>query len=125
MDKVIGTMKKVDSISAQLVLAEAYDVAYGIYDHDIPDAHPWGVVLHSHKEDYSEYGPLYRTFYQYRLKDIGKLFNISISEFLDLPREYVNLMLRIATEETLVDNDNLDKIKDKLDKEQQNAAKDR
>lgn len=100
-------MEHIDSISAQLLLRDAYETSYTIYNHDSEDAHPLALVSMHPKENATEYGPLYRTVYHYRLKDVNKYFGLNLHEFLSLPREYTELIFRIIDEEAARDAQNL------------------
>lgn len=80
------------------MIRDAYETQYGIFDHGGPDAGPLSLVEYRPKEDVSEYGTLYRTFYQYHLYEVQKEWGLSIAEFLELPREYCSLILRISSE---------------------------
>lgn len=87
-----------DNIAAQLVIRDAYETQYGIFDHGDPAAGPLALVEYRAKEDVSEYGSLYRTFYQYHLYEVHKEWGVDIIDFLSMPREYCALMLRISSE---------------------------
>lgn len=105
---------KVDNITAQMLLREAYETSYHIYNHDAADANPLAVVSHHYKEDVCEYGPLYRMFHTYRLKDINKHWGLSIEEFLALPREYTELMISIVDDELGREQQRQQKLEDDL-----------
>lgn len=109
---------QLDSITAQMLLREAYETSYHIYNHDAADANPLAMVTHHHKEEVSEYGALYRTFYNYRVKDVYKYWGLSITEFLELPREFTDLMMRIIDEEAARDKQRLDAAEEEMKKAQ-------
>lgn len=90
---------KLDSISAQLVLRDAYDIDYGIYDHANDRSRPLALVGRFEKEDYNEYGGLYRAIYQFNVNEVHKNWGFTLTEFLDLPREIHRLVLRICSED--------------------------
>lgn len=114
MDELLKTAPKVDSISAQLLLREAYEISYLIFDHNRHDAHPWSLCLQQPQEDYTNYSPLYRTINSYRLRDIHSRFGLSVTEFLDLPREFVTLMVKIADIEMAEKSRDLDNAEREL-----------
>lgn len=87
-----------DNIPAQMVIRDAYETQYGIFDHGSPSAGPLALVEYRPKEDVTEYGALYRTFYQYHLYEVQKEWGLSVTDFLSLPREYCALILRISSE---------------------------
>lgn len=106
-----------DNITAKLMLREAYETAYGIYNHDAPDAevHPWALIAHGDKEDYGKLGPHQAIARVFMLNDIGKKFNISFLEFVALPREMVNCLIELTEEELKVEAKAAAEIKGKLD----------
>lgn len=98
LENILSQGKVLDSIAAQLVIRDAYETQFGIFDHGGPEAAPLSLVEYRAKEDVSEYGALYRTFYQYHLYEVHKEWGLSITDFLNLPREFCSLMLRISSE---------------------------
>lgn len=99
LETLLENSRKVDSITAQLILRDAYDVDYGIFDHVNDRSRPLALVARHVKEDYCEYGGLYRAIYQYNVNEVGKRWNMSVVEFLNLPREFHRLILRICAED--------------------------
>ena len=98
LERILENAKSLDSIAAQLVIRDAYETQFGIFNHADPAASPLALVEYRPKEDVSEYGGLYRTFYQYHLYEVNKEWGLSVDEFLSLPREYYSLILRISSE---------------------------
>lgn len=107
-------MRNVDSISAQMLLREAYEISYYIYDHNRPDSHPWALCMHSPKEDSATYGPLHRKIASYRLRNIYDKFGLNLSEFLDCPREVTDLLLKMADAEMVEKDRSLEEIEREL-----------
>jgi len=98
LDNILEQGKQLDNIAAQMVIRDAYETQFGIFDHGSPDAGPLALVEYRPQEDVSEYSALYRTFYQYHLYEVHKEWGLSLNEFLEMPREYCALMLRISSE---------------------------
>lgn len=115
MDGLLKEVEQTDSITAQLLLQEAYEQSYGIYNHDAADAHPWALALNSDKEDYTPFSPLYNLFYRYRVRDIYKRWGLSITELLEMPREFVELVFDISKEEDIKDQKLYKQVKDSVD----------
>lgn len=115
IDNIISTFNKVDNITGKILLREAYDITYGIYNHDANEAHPWGLTLHTPKEDYWDYGPFKRMVYFYRTKDVFKRFGLNITEFLELPRVFCDHLLEVSGELTLEEGKGLQAVKNELD----------
>jgi len=99
VEHLLETTPKLDSISAQLVLRDAYDIDYGIYDHLNDRSRPLALAARFDKEDYHEYGGLYRAIYQYNVNEIYKRWGYTVDQFLALPREIHRLILRITAED--------------------------
>lgn len=115
VDKLLESVKKIDSISAQILLREAYEVSYEIVNREEEPYHPWDMVLERPKENYTLYGTLYRTIYSYRLRDINKRFGLNLDEFLDLPREFVELIFEICQKEDETGQDTLQNLAEELE----------
>lgn len=97
IEKAMSEIKMVDSISAQLVMAEAYEQAYHLFDHDRDSGRtPFSVVAMHAKERYAEMSPLHRIFRTFNELKIADEWKISITEFLQLPREFTDLMFKIT-----------------------------
>lgn len=89
----------IDSISAKLLLREAYEQLYLIFDHNqLHKVRPLGLVAMHPKENVSDYSKLYRTVFRYKHQNIKEHFGLSLTEFLDLPHEMVELCFKIAYE---------------------------
>jgi hypothetical protein len=106
----------IGSTDAQILLREAYETTYGIYNHDSDNAHPFSLVLNSKKEDYLSFGPLYKLLVKYRLKDVNKTFGLNLKEFLSLPREFTEIILEICENVALDDARAFNDVKEKLEK---------
>lgn len=111
---MLESARKIDSISAQILLREAYEISYDIVSDDEP-YHPWSLVLERHKENYTDYGTLYRTIYSYRLRDVNKRFGLNLTEFLDLPREFVELVFMICQEEDTTGEETIANLAEELE----------
>jgi hypothetical protein len=99
LEGLLENASNLDSMTAQLVLREAYDEDYGIYDHSSEQGRPLALVGKHVKEDYHEYGGLYRAIYQFNVNEVHKNWGFTLTEFLDLPREFHRLILRICSED--------------------------
>lgn len=82
--------KKLDSISAQMLLREAYEQAYEIWEAQANPDHPWNLVLSRAKEDYHTYDQVPTVIEKFHLNKVYTHFGISLTEFLNLPKEIVN-----------------------------------
>lgn len=97
--------RTLDSIDAQLLLHELYDRSFEISDHrDL--RRPLSLVAMQPKESTGPYSRMMRHYRRFAALRIGELFNISIDEFLNRPREQVEWMYRIAEDKTVVEERN-------------------
>lgn len=90
------------SIEQQLLLNELYDKTFGISQHSDP-TRPLSLVAMQPKETV---GPYSREHYLYRRfvnLNIGPIFHLSIEQFLQQPRDKVELMCKVATEKMAKD----------------------
>lgn len=114
IDTLLEKVKKIDSVSAQILLREAYEVSYEIATPEEINDHPWGLALARPKENYTDYGTLYRTIHAFRLREVYKRFGLSLEDFLALPREYVEMIFDITRKEALEGQNTLDNLREEL-----------
>lgn len=117
VDWLLENVNQVDSLSAQLLLREAYETSYAIANHRHNETHPWSLVLLQSKEDYAHYGTLYRTIHLFRLRDIAKRFGLNLTEYLELPREVITVLANICEQEDREDGKAFDALKDQFEQE--------
>lgn len=103
-DRLLSEYKgQLTSIPAQMVLREAYDEYFGIYNHTAdPLRNGLGMVSHHQREDYGDYGPILHMIYRYRFYNIYQHFGLSLTEFLALPREYTTAVFEVVAHENAV-----------------------
>lgn len=84
---------------ARIILKEAYDIEYGLYDHDDPTLdHPLQYHLMSEQNKIKKFG-LYRQYLkQYYLFRIKEFFDISFEEFMNTPMDKVDDIIAVAAE---------------------------
>lgn len=97
-------------IAAKEVLYEAYDVSFGVFDHlkqshqDARQGDPAlkrplaSVALHPIEAWASKGKQLDTVLNGYVANEVGATFNLSLIEFLDLPVEYAEMVMRICRE---------------------------
>lgn len=105
----MSEIKMIDSMSAQLVMAEAYEQAYKLFDHEQDSGRsPFAVCAMHEKERYAEMSPLHHVFRLFHELKMADDWKIDILTFLSLPREFTDLMFkitkaRIKTEKPIID----------------------
>ena len=98
------------STDTQLFLLDRYDTIFGICNHDLAD--PSKTLLHvamHAAEDFTSGSLLYERLDQFADLQVGKFFNISLTEFLELPSDVCTHLLEKSasmqkTEGTLAGN---------------------
>lgn len=78
-----------------MALRQAYETAYGIYNHQGPDESdvPWPLMVLSHKEDMSRVSPLKFRLDQFADNRVYDLFGLSFDDLLEYPRrEYLEVI---------------------------------
>lgn len=105
-----------DSYAQQLAFAEEYQTQYGLYDHDNDNSRPLAVIALLPKEDGLRNDKLKQLIKRYRLHRINEKFNLSLEDFLQLPKNYIELLFEVCTEEANQRSPDLDKLADELKK---------
>lgn len=99
--EILAASKKGPMPSSQtaLALAEIYDTTMGIYNHgdDVARAaRPLALVELHPKEDTTTYSPLYRRIAEFHNLKVAESWGLSLVEFLNLPHEYVEYILKLT-----------------------------
>lgn len=80
-----------------IVLREAYESMYGICDHEtVGRTKPLSLVAYHPRENVNRYNSLYSFIERFAESGIGGLFNISLIEALQLPRDIYQRMIEVA-----------------------------
>lgn len=96
--------KEMPSDAAQVMLGMAYETTYGIYDHySSADNNPLSTVAMHPAEEYKELSGLYRAIERYERQGINNRFGLSLTEYLELPRDAIAMLtdITIAIEKEL------------------------
>lgn len=87
------------SSDSDLLLREAYDTAYGIYNHDLTaEDRPLALIAFHGAEDTMTQSLLYERVRHFKEKQIGKYFNMSFDKFIELPTDLCLYMMDQATQ---------------------------
>lgn len=103
-EELLAKIEKVDSITARLILLDAYETTYGIYNHADEMANrdrPLALIAMHPKEDFSTHSALYNTIRRFRKYKVGHPdnFNMSLTEFLELPKDISDFLMDIMASE--------------------------
>ncbi len=94
-------------------LATLYETKYGLFNHGDPYARrlrPLALAALHPKEDSSRYSPLYARIDKYRRLKIYSSTGLSLTDFLALPRDIVEEILRQTERDAAVDANQVDKM---------------
>lgn len=115
-DKVT-TLPRLGSVDASIVMSDLYDEAYGIFNHGlVSGSRPLSSVAFHVAENIIHNSPLEEALQQYVSNRIFERFHLNIMEFLDLPADYIELMLKIAQQDTRKQNEIIDGLEHQLKK---------
>lgn len=117
INEVLRIPQKLSVLDAKLVLSEAYDKTYGICNHDnlSADDAPLSIVAYHQAEETFDFSTTKQYITAYRKKRLYRLFGVSLNEFMQLPSEIADELLRQATEEIKQQNQSLEELGDELD----------
>lgn len=94
---VLNASPVLKSTDVALLLLDRYETAYGIHNHDNDDpSRPLAVIAMHRCEDPSEGCLLYERIEQFAELKVGKYFNISFPDFMDLPSDICKKILETA-----------------------------
>lgn len=86
------------STDTQLLLMDKYDFIYGICNHDLVEAsRPLSIIALHPAENTDAGSTIYERIDQFATLQVGKYFNLSLTEFLEYPRDIVIHILEIAS----------------------------
>lgn len=113
----MGSLPKLSPIDVKLVLTEAYETHYGIYNHlaeAIDVTRPLGSVALHETEENSTSSRLYELISLYMEKNLKNTTGLNLMEFLSLPREYVELLLKLSVKEAKKNLSTLNEIENSI-----------
>lgn len=78
-------------------MKDLYETRFGIFNHAEPSSkkNPLATVLHHPAEETLLNSALRDTIEEFAVYNLGELFNMSLTEYLQLPRPYVELIRSI------------------------------
>lgn len=97
--------RSLDSVDSQLLLRELYDQSFEISQHS-EALRPLSVVAMQPKEMIGPYSRRNRVYKRFASLRVGELFNLSIDQFLQHPRDEVELMFQIAEDKSVIEDRN-------------------
>jgi hypothetical protein len=80
-------------IALKVIMSQAYDVTYGIYNHNAPNAHPFATSLLHPAEQLDYQSPLQLRLKEFRSRRVYELTGLDFDKFLNRPRDEVETIL--------------------------------
>ena len=91
---------KLCASDTHLLLLDRYETTYGICDHvAVGASRPLALVAMHDAEDSTSGGLLYERIEQYQIKQVSKHFGISLTEFLNFPRDICLKILELSSKQ--------------------------
>ena len=87
--ELITRMPRLSGVDFKIVASELYETIYGIYKHIGNTKRPMASVAFHDCEDYTTNSLLEASMDTYITKNIGDLFRLSFTEYLELPHDVV------------------------------------
>lgn len=94
--RTVKTYPSKDGITNEMVAREVYDITFGVNDHD-NDSSPLSLVKMHPTEDVTSRSMLYTRVKRFINLDIHSATGLNLTEFLELPREMVELIFAEIT----------------------------
>lgn len=93
-------LPKLNSIDGRIVLQDLYETQYGIYNHLHQNVvRPLASVAMHSGEDFNDGSLLEEAIRTYATRSVKDLYGLNLLEFLDLPRDIIEMLLLVANEE--------------------------
>lgn len=100
MFDVLSKVPKLGPVDYKVVLSDIYESKYGIYNHiGASNRRPLSSVAFHSSENINNGSLLEARMRMYVHKKIRSIFGLSFDEFLDKPRDVMEMLLKIADEE--------------------------
>lgn len=95
---ILASTGPLDSDSAQIILAMAFDMAFGLYNHRCSEEeyHPFAPVMMHEPERYDDRSGLRHVIERFEQHQITKHFGLSLNEFLELPHHVTEMIFQTA-----------------------------
>lgn len=128
LEKILKSQKVDNFVTAKLMLAMAYNQAFGIFDHlaqekidSLPTTHPdkkrpWAAIEIHEKEDLTRFTRLRKMLNIFVSKKIGDFFKIDVFQFMNSGEEMIKMMMDTADKYIKVNDTQLDEVAKNLKK---------
>lgn len=94
LDRLFRYHDPIESSAAQVLMSMAYDTTYNICQY--PSNNPLHSVTMHDKENYEVPSGLYRAIERFERHRFNERFNLTLIDYLSLPRDVVDTLTKIA-----------------------------
>lgn len=105
---------KLGCVDAAVILRDAYDDTYGTYGNSTLPSDPFAPVAVNKVEDVHSTSQIRLYIRRYRDYNILKFYGLNFTEFMQLPREYAEAILKECQAAKSQDNKLLAELEDQL-----------
>ena len=116
ISRTVNALPKIDGIQRKVVLQDLYETEFNIYNHLRSGNRPLASVAYFECEDFTDNCQLPDMATIYIDKDIGKLFNLSLVEFLELPSSVCDTMIKTSDDHRATKKHLMDDIESEFEK---------
>lgn len=115
LSQILTDISKLKGIDAQIVLRQFYETKFGIFDHILNgNQRPLSTVALYDAEENGPSSLLYSRIESYMRSEVYKHTGLNLVEFLNLPREIVQLIFRITENKTHTEGQALSEVQQQL-----------
>lgn len=96
--KALINLPKLNKTSSEVVMRDLYETKFGIYNHLNKNIkkRPMASVGYNESENINIGSNFEESIVTYVVKNINKLYGLTILEFLDLPRYVIEMLVKIS-----------------------------
>jgi len=116
ISRTVNALPKIDGIQRKVVLQDLYETEFNIYNHLRSGNRPLASVAYFECEDFTDNCQLPDMTTIYIDKDIGKLFNLSLLEFLELPSSVCDTLIKTSDDHRATKKHLMDDIESEFEK---------
>lgn len=104
-NQLVKLAPKLKSAQAQLLIRDSYETTHHIFDHNSElGQDPMALIRMHWSEDMVTNGRLHQWLRKFAERNIGQIFNTSLSEFLEQPTYMCELMYEVAGDKGIQQN---------------------
>lgn len=111
LDKVLSTFEgTMPSIAAQIITTECYDDYFGVYEGSTQGQGPFALVAMHESEDLAAVDPFDVYLERYLVANVLKFTGLSLNDFLKLPRDRAEAILKRCDIVSTKEDSEVDKL---------------